>query len=346
MVYDVELYSTPAPGDTLSPCNYLIEWTMPTSSGVAGGFSAYFDGHHYRYRGDRLQEYHLTWDAVPFSPKLAGSSGPGVQRAAQFADLLPDFLAEKLADMQQDSTYRYKVTPDTKVDGVNSRVVTGVRQIGGLDALEYTYVFDSESGMPRSIDLDNNPGSISEQIVTVTYTPLPAEDFTLDEQALIERYPEVFEKYRESNFSIENLPGNPLPEFSSPTLTGERYTHHRTDKFRVPTIVALLDTGVGDAAGVVRNVRAAVERLPFDAEVIWAFVSNKAEDIEEAVGPEGRIGEYVLMGARALARDSGAATLPVIILAGSDGRVADVVIGDNKDLTSVVIQKMALMPHD
>lgn len=346
VVYNVELYSTPSPADTLAPCNYLIEWTVQTESGESSGFSAYYDGHHYRYRGDRLQEYHADWDMIPFNPSLSGSRGMGVQRTAQFVDLLPAFLAEKLHGMAVDSTFTYKITPSANVGGKNCTVISGEQGSAGFSGQEFTYVFDNTNGMPMSIDLNSNPGSISEQLVSVKYTMLPDEAVEITEEMLIDRYPEVFEKFRENNFRIENLRGGIMPEFSSPTITGNRYTHHKGEPFRVPTVIALLDPGIGDAVGLTSNVREAVASLPFDADIIWAFVTNKVEDIEEIIGEEGRIGESTLIGARSMARDTGAASLPVLIFVTRAGKVADVLVGDNKNLSSIVIQKMAVMPQD
>ena len=64
VTYEVKLQSTPAPADTLSPCDYLIEWSLPTPSGEVSGFSAYFDGSHFRFRDKRLQEYHASDDVM------------------------------------------------------------------------------------------------------------------------------------------------------------------------------------------------------------------------------------------------------------------------------------------
>lgn len=342
IIYDIQLDSRRAPADTLAPCDYLIRWSMATEDGTATGFGAYFDGHHYRYRGDRVQEYHTDWDFTPFAPN--GRKDDGVQRTAQFADLLPAFLAEKLEKMAADSTYRYTFTADTVYDGRKVSVIDGVQTIRGFDGLEYTYVFDRATGMPLRIELLSNPGSIAEQAMSVKYSygEKPAHNFAYTEEALMEMYPEVFEKYRHSNFRIENLAGNPLPGFSAPTVTGERYTHERGHAMRVPTIVAILAPGEGNPAEVVSQLREAAASMPFDTDIIWAFVSNKAEEIEEIVGYEGRQGEHTLMNARRLALDAGATALPSILLTDADGKVTDVIIGFNNNLASDVIQKMAL----
>ena len=77
VVYEVSLASAPAPAATLSPCSYLTEWGLETPSGTVKGFSAYFDGHHYRYRNERLQEYHMDWDSIPFMSRGNHGSDEG-----------------------------------------------------------------------------------------------------------------------------------------------------------------------------------------------------------------------------------------------------------------------------
>lgn len=349
VVYDVELYSTPAPGDTLSPCNYFIKWTLSTAEDQSAGFSAYYAGHHYRYRGDRLQEYHVEWDPMPFSPSLSGSRGQGVQRTAQFADLLPAFLMDKLDGMTTDSTFKYSVNTDAFVDGKKSVVIKGEQSSAEFTGQEFTYVFSAADGLPVSVDLNSNPGTISEQIVSVKYTTIPGDDIVIDENMLIERYPDVFEKYRENNFRIENLRGKMMPEFAAKPLNSiddKRFIHNKDEAFRVPTLIALLDPAIGDVKGLTENIREAIGSLPFDSDIIWAFVSNKADEIEDLLGSEPRAGEYTLLGARKLARDTGAASLPVVIIVNRSGKVEDIIVGDNKNMSSIVIQKMAVMPQE
>ena len=91
VAYDIELHYITAPNATLSPCDYLIDWTLPRGEKTSRGFNAYFDGNHFRYRDTKLQEYHSADDSMPF---LTGRGG--VQRQAQFADLLPPLMAEQL----------------------------------------------------------------------------------------------------------------------------------------------------------------------------------------------------------------------------------------------------------
>lgn len=340
VVYSVRLGSAPAPDDPLSPCSYLTDWTLDTPSGKVNGFSAYFDGHHYRYRNERLQEYHMDWDSIPFMPR--GNSG-GVQSTAQFTDLYPAFIADELSAMEADPRYRLTVKPDVRFDGAKAVEVDAVMTVNDVTAMEKTFLFDAESMLPLRIDTESNPGQITEQSMLVTYT-YPAEMHCPDvtEEALTALYPEVFEKYRENNFRIENLAGTQLPTFSLPTTTGERYTYHRGEPFACPTVIALLDPAAGFNAEIVEATRGAVDRLPSQADVIWVFNSTNIDAIE-AVVPSIRPGEHLLMNGKSLARDCGAASLPVVIMADSGGKVKNVVLGFNKDIGNIVLQTMALV---
>lgn len=340
VVYEIHLASAPAEGDPRSPADYVTEWNMDTPSGPVSGFSAYFDGHHYRYRNERLQEYHLEWDSIPFMPR--GNSA-GVQATAQFSDLYPAYIARELKKMESDPRYTLTLKPGIRFDGREAVEVEAVMRVNDVTAMEKGFVFDARTFLPLRIDTESNPGQITEQSMLVTYS-YPAEMHCpeLGEEALTKRYPEVFEKYRENNFRIENLAGTQLPTFSLPTTTGERYTYHRGDKFAAPTVIALLDPAAGFNAEIVENVRSAVDRLPAQADVIWVFNSTNIDAIETVV-PAIRPGEHLLMNGKSLARDCGAASLPVVIMSDSCGKVKNVVLGLNKELGNIVLQTMALV---
>jgi len=343
VVYTLQLTSQENYGDTLAPADYLIDWSVPTHDGSANGFSAYFDGHHYRFRDERLQEYHLTWDSIPFMPRLAGATRSlGVQQSAQFVQLLPQFIARELKQMDKDPLYTLNVTPDTIVGGERRTVVYAEMTVNDMVCMEQTYVFDGTTGMPVSIDTESNPGSISEQTILAKYTYTAAHPCpTMNEEMLMQRYPDVFARYRQSNFRIENLPGTKLPGFSLPTPTGERYTRRTGDCFRAPTIVALMEAGAVFTPAMIAALRSAVDQMPVDAALIFAFTDNRVDDID-AVCPTLRPGETTLMSARSLGRDCGAAALPVVIICRKDGTVSDVILGFNNDLPISVIQKTAL----
>ncbi|MBD5214391.1 MAG: hypothetical protein HDS75_06200 [Bacteroidales bacterium] len=332
--YTVEMQSTAVADDPLSPVDYLIKWELKESD----GFSAYFDRHHYRYRNNRLQEYHYDWDSIPF---IMGKGG--VQLQAQFVDILPQMVGSELAELAADSTFIYKYVPDTLYNGEKAAIVKGQIMYHGYVSREVVYVFDPESGMIRTIEMENNPGSISEQSVSIRYNSPSAESFPLaTEEDLIALYPDVFERFRESNFKVENLPGTPLPTFSSPSASGERFTYHRGDRLDNPTVILIVDDAVATAGSTLDAIRSAADKALSSFDLVIAFRSNDADRAQEIVGRL-RPGEYLLLGARGLARDCGVTVTPTVIYVGRDGKVADVTLGYNKDLTSVVIQKMALM---
>lgn len=340
VVYEVSLASAPTPADKLSPCSYLTEWGLETPSGTVKGFSAYFDGHHYRYRNERLQEYHMEWDSIPF---MSRGNSIGVQGNAQFTDLYPSYIAKELSKMEQDGRYTLSVKPDVAFDGKKAVEITAVMKVDDVTAMEKRFLFDASTMMPLRIDTESNPGQITEQSMFVSYR-YPAEMHCpeLGEEALMALYPEVFEKYRENNFRIENLAGTQLPTFSLPTTTGERYTYHRGDSFAAPTVIALLDPSAGFNAELVEGVRGAVDRLPVQADVIWVFNSTNIDAIEGVISSI-RPGEHLLMNGKSLARDCGVASMPVVIMADSTGKVKNVVLGFNKEIGNVVLQTMALV---
>ena len=341
VVYSLSLESLATPVDTLAPCSYFIGWELPVPSGTSEGFSSYFAGTHYRMRDQRLQEYHYEWTPEVFAP--GGDSRRGVQSQAQFSDILPQNIGRHLIEMAADTTYISKVTADTLISDEKAIVVEGVRRTAGFDAGEYEYVFDANTLRPRYIEFENNPGQLSEQNIIVRYAGRENEgEIVIDENSVVGRRPEAFGKYRESTFSLESMPGRKLPRISAPTLTGERYLHERGDAFAAPTIIVFAETSVGSTSDLVRDIRSAVDVMPRQVDVVWAFLDHRTDDIEKAV-PDVRPGEHVLVGARGAARDCGVAQItPVVIFTGTDGVVRDYVVGYNQDMPSLVIQKATL----
>lgn len=340
VVYKVKLASERAGGDRLCEADYLIEWELPTPSGLAEGFLGYFAGHHYRYRDRRLQEYHFEWDSIPFLTR-----GGGVQRNGQFVDLLPQELGATLRRMSGDSLVTMRFNPDTVVGGEHMAAFTIVQSVQGYTGRIMKILLDGGAGMPLLIDNEFNPGQISEQLVTVKYRypadgELPA--VPKSEEELMARFPEAFEKFRESNYSIENLRGEPMPGFSLPTPTGERYTREKGDRLAAPTVIALIDPEAGFASETLAALRRAAEQAPKATNLVMAFISGGPDRIEELTGPL-NAGETVLLSARSLARDCGATAFPAIIIVGEDGKVANVILGFNNSLSADVIQSVATL---
>lgn len=343
--YDIDLRSAlGAAPDSLAPCQYVISWTGHAPTGPRRGFSAYFDGNHYRYRNERLQEYHASESLQPFMPRGAGSQRAyGVQCQAQFADLLPQFLGAKLAEMEGDTAYIYRFHPDTLLSGgVRAIVVEGVKRTAGYDAQNYFYAFDYDTRLPLQSEVESSPGSISEQLMTVTYEREPLPAVAMTEEGLMEMWPEVFEKYRQDNFRAEHLVGAYLPSFSCRQLGGERYAHQQGQAMERPTVIAVIDPEVASAAQTVEEVRMAAALSSTAVDVVWALLGNRADEASALLGSL-QAGETALTSAGSLARSCGVALYPTLLIVGRDGKVADVVTGHNKDLASIVIQKISVM---
>lgn len=335
VVYDLRMMSA-ATADSLAPCDYLIDWTVTTPAGSTGtGFTAYFAGNHFRYRDGRLQEYHFADDSVPFRP--GGDKEKGVQSRAQFVDFLPQSIGRTLGNMAADTAYDWRVDRrDTRV------IVSGSERTRGYVCREFTYTFDASTLLPIEISFDSNPGQPSEQTLVMTYAGASLSGCVpVTEEFLSGKFPDAFGKYRRDTYRLEHLPGMPMPTFSAPTPTGERFSYNRGEPMGAPTVIAILDTSVADTGRVVADLRAASALSSLANRLILAFIDSDIERVDQAAGAL-RPGEAILMGARRLARDCGVTDTPSLIFCAPDGRVTDIMIGRNNNLTENVIQKIAL----
>lgn len=345
VAYTLSLVSSSAPADRLSPASYLIEWTLPTESGTSEGFTAYFDGNLYRYRDSRLMEYHMSWDSIPF---LGVGRAQPIQISAQFAQLLPQFMARELEEMQADSRYTVSVEPGRKFDGHDAIAVKAIMKIDSETVQEKTFMLDASTFMPLRTIIEANPGSITEQTIIVDYTAAPNGESTpcpqLSEEILMEKYPEIFEKYRISNFRIENLAGSRLPQFTLPRLDGQRFAHHTADPFGKPTVLAIIDPASGGEFNprLIEALRQARLAASVDTDLILAFATTNPDQAEALAG-DNEQGETHLLNARSLARDCGAASLPVVIIVDSEANVKNVVLGFNNNMAELVIQSIELI---
>lgn len=333
IVYQLDIATSRNPSDPLLGYNYLIDWQLPVETGISEGFTAYFDGHHYRYRDHRLQENHFQWDSIPFI-----SSAGGIQRNGQFVDLLPENLALQLREMATDTTYSVTLT-----DNSRSIDVRGSRRVNGYESRQIEMLFDHD-GLPLKYSVLYNPGMLGEQEVNATYnyTLTPAIEAVTNEEDLMARYPEIFGKYRVSNYSVENLRGLPLPAFALPTLTRERYQHPKGQPFTSPAIIAVLDPMVASTPSTIATLRATVDTLPRQTLLIMIFASNDTDTIESLTAPE-RPGEVILTSGAPFIRDCGINAYPTILLCNSDATVAYVTLGISSSLADDLTQGGALL---
>lgn len=336
--YILDINSTPAPDDPLSDADYLIRWNIPDNP-AAAGFTAYFNGNLYRYSDTRLTEYHYSWDSIPF---LLGGGRNAVQNNAQFISYTPAAIASMIAEIEAGDGWTFSLACDSTFNGRPADIILAEYSRNGYTGKKLTIVLDPATSAPIYYESENNPTSISEQIITVRYSGTATEPFPLSaETDLISLYPEIFENYRQSNFSIENLRSHRLPPFSLPTTTGERYTFTKEDAFPAPTIIAVLDPQVATAAETVKEIRDAVAILPSTAGVIFITVTTDIDAAESTVGNITQ-GETLLINGKSFARDCGITSFPTLLFAKRDGTINDISIGFCNNLSDIVMEKTVL----
>lgn len=317
IIYTVDLAQDSANADS-----YLLQWSVMSPSGPVDGFTAWFDGNFYNYRNHRLQERHIQWDA----PLPEGVKPP--QNSAQFASLLPTRMADILRSLGDDA--------DMKIQG-------DVLTVSHVDeASEIFYKFQLPSLRPVDFYADYNPGAISGQQVHAVYSyadSLEAYPGGFTEEFLRSRFPDAFEKYRQSQFAIENMRGLTLPGFSLPKLGGGRLERQAQDAFKCPVAVVLLNPAMGLSPRLIEAVRGAVDALPIEAEVIWASTAKNPEETERLLGTL-RQGETALTGAQPLITACGASALPVVLVCSPSGRISDIAIGLNQTLHTDVMKML------
>lgn len=213
VAYTLRLSSMAVPADTLAPAAYLIDWSLPTPTGVSEGFTAYFDGNLYRYRDSRLQEYHTEWDSIPF--RLTAPGG-GVQRSAQFTALLPQFIGAEIEAMSADPRYTLTLDPAKRFDGREVIELSAIMTVGGETVQERRYLFDPDTKLPLRSETESNPSSISEQTIIVSYadskTPERCDRMTRSSSwHAIPRYSRSFARTTSASRTCASLPCPPLP---------------------------------------------------------------------------------------------------------------------------------------
>lgn len=326
IVYSVVLQQ---PAD---PDSYLIDWTAATPSGPAQGFTAWFEGHFYDFRNQRLRERHADWD--PATPQ--GAREP--QNSAQFSSLLPSRMAAQLRALAGPG-FSYTLTPAAG----NALRLDAVRLSAGEPDAELSWTFDASTLRPREFAADYNPGAISSQQVKAVFTDTVPSAGRLDEQMLRRRYPDAFARCRESQFAIEQMRGRPMPAFSLPMADGNgRLERQAAQTFERPTLLVLFDSESALAPRLVGEIRAAVDRMPADVDVIWAATGKDRDAVADLLG-ETRRGEKAVCAAAGLAADCGAATLPVTLACAPDGRIGSLIIGLNNQFATDVICMLTTM---
>lgn len=334
--YTVEIASQPSPADTLSPINYLIDWTLHAPDADRKGFTSYFNGNLYRFRDDSpMNEYHFSNNPLPFI------SATPVQNTTQFIDLFPVNVAREINEMSTDPSYKLSFTPDSIFNGQKAAILKARRSIADEEVANLLYVFEPEHYTLRRIEKELSPGSISEQTVVYTYEPgINNETVPTSEAELVQRYPDAFSNFREGNYGLQSLMNRPVPSFSLPTLDSQRFNYSKGSTLNSPTLMVFLDYNVGNPEETINLIRNAADILPMNTDILWIFLSNRRDDIEEIITPAA--GETVLLSGNKVVKDFGITSSPTIIFVDRDGIIKDYQIGFNNNLSDIVLQKASL----
>ena len=331
VIYTVDIFSV-VPGDKYSECAYLIDWKLPREDKVSRGWSAYdASGNHFRFRDTRLQEFHIEEDSVPFT-----SHGGGVARTAQFTDILPPYIAAKLIEIKNDSTYH------SSFDSSHT-TLTGIKTVEGYDALEYTYQFHPDTGLPLLADFVYNPAGISEQLVTARFTwePLPDTVPSFNEDYLTDLYGEDFRLYRTSSFRVENMLGAQVPTFSYSPFSGNgpRTNHSKGEAdLAFPLVLVFIDPGVAGTNETIEMLHNSILSSGTGAKLILAVGGDDsilkpafASDIMKANNP------------RKLISLCGVTAYPTVLLVNTDGTISNVFTTLSSETAEIVTQALTLL---
>ena len=332
VIYNIELQSLPAP-DAITPCNYFITWHKASQPEKSFGFAACSDGNYFRYADERLREYHSATDTL-----TTNTTDGGAQSTARFTDLLPAFMLREVNRIVSDSAYTYRFNSEAVYAGVKAVRLEAVETVKGYDVRQLSYTFEAVSGAPLHVAIENNPDTQYEQSVTVDYAA-PGTDLldNFSEVALSALYPDIFNRLRERDLRVDNLAGTAMPQFSCPTLAGDRYTYRRGEPFQRPALIAVIDPNATSTAADIEAVRRACGSTTAPIDIIWAVNSRHTDTIETLFSPANG-NETILIGANSIIKNCGITDLPTIILVNNEGIIKSAGTAANKNLTEIVIQ--------
>ena len=317
--YDITLVQQSAAGDSLSPCKYLIVSKPININNSEDSFSAYFDGNFFRYRANRLDEWHYADEPEWFDT--------GTQCNEMFTSLLPAFIARNLSSMTDDASFDYNIEQDGDIS-----VIRGEENRNGYLCQSFVYRFN-DTGQPVSLETVNAPDTPTEQTMTARYTYPDNNQFEpLSEDLLSRMFPEAFDKFRKEKFNTKNLIGKPFPTFSSQTLSRERLSHTRGERFGISTLFVILRK---DDSRTIEEIRETVKTAGKKVNLVYVFSENDFECVSQTVGSL-TAGEEAIMNAKSLIRDCGIREYPTVILCDSDGIILGCTL--NNDAGNDVIE--------
>ena len=331
--YRLSLRCQRNPTDTLYGYSYFIDLTSESNPAINGNFIYYDSGNYYNFSNQRLREYHAEEDTAPFHDKMNNQNElPGIHRSGLFIEELPMEIASRLQRCLSNPENRIRTYSDTLINNRKCNALYIEEYINGEIIRSSVYIFDSESGTPIFKEVENNPGHLGSQTVTVKYissdikTPFPNNFFS--EENFIEQKGNIIATFRSNYFKANNLTGKTAPNFSLPLLNDEKRFDLSEYEDR-PLILAFVDT----TSSFCKNTLDCAKYFSDNKNLLWiTLLSEKNSDDLIKYQEQNELPGIVTCNAQSIAAKYGIANYPTLFVISPERKIISVQIGYDPDL--------------
>ncbi|MFR3549355.1 MAG: peroxiredoxin family protein [Coprobacter sp.] len=331
--YRLSLRCQRNPTDTLYGYSYFIDLTSESNPAINGNFIYYDSGNYYNFSNQRLREYHAEEDTAPFHDKMNNQNElPGIHRSGLFIEELPMEIASRLQRCLSNPENRIRTYSDTLINNRRCNALYIDEYINGEIIRSSVYIFDSESGTPIFKEVENNPGHLGSQTVTVKYissdikTPFPNNFFS--EENFIEQKGNIIATFRSNYFKANNLTGKTAPNFSLPLLNDEKRFDLSEYEDR-PLILAFVDT----TSSFCKNTLDCAKYFSDNKNLLWiTLLSEKNSDDLIKYQEQNELPGIVTCNAQSIAAKYGIANYPTLFVISPERKIISVQIGYDPDL--------------
>ncbi|WP_418495331.1 peroxiredoxin family protein [Coprobacter sp.] len=331
--YRLSLRCQRNPTDTLYGYSYFIDLTSESNPAINGNFIYYDSGNYYNFSNQRLREYHAEEDTAPFHDKMNNQNElPGIHRSGLFIEELPMEIASRLQRCLSNPENRIRTYSDTLINNRKCNALYIDEYINGEIIRSSVYIFDSESGTPIFKEVENNPGHLGSQTVTVKYissdikTPFPNNFFS--EENFIEQKGNIIATFRSNYFKANNLTGKTAPNFSLPLLNDEKRFDLSEYEDR-PLILAFVDT----TSSFCKNTLDCAKYFSDNKNLLWiTLLSEKNSDDLIKYQEQNELPGIVTCNAQSIAAKYGIANYPTLFVISPEKKIISVQIGYDPDL--------------
>lgn len=331
--YRLSLRCQRNPTDTLYGYSYFIDLTSESNPAINGNFIYYDSGNYYNFSNQRLREYHAEEDTAPFHDKMNNQNElPGIHRSGLFIEELPMEIASRLQRCLSNPENRIRTYSDTLINNRKCNALYIDEYINGEIIRSSVYIFDSESGTPIFKEVENNPGHLGSQTVTVKYissdikTPFPNNFFS--EENFIEQKGNIIATFRSNYFKANNLTGKTAPNFSLPLLNDEKRFDLSEYEDR-PLILAFVDT----TSSFCKNTLDCAKYFSDNKNLLWiTLLSEKNSDDLIKYQEQNELPGIVTCNAQSIAAKYGIANYPTLFVISPERKIISVQIGYDPDL--------------